>query len=185
MIFSETHKELMIEGEKWLKDNANSCTIVTALVITIVFAAVITVPGGFDNNNGFLILSKDKAFTIFIISDVLAFLSSTSFLLMFLSIITSRFSVIDFLHALPTKFIIGLVSLVISIIFMMVAFGAAFYLVFREKTTWIFASISALSVVPVSLFAYAQFPLLVEMIGSTYGVGILDGLNLIVYTSSR
>ncbi|XP_059669125.1 uncharacterized protein LOC132314259 [Cornus florida] len=64
MIFSETHEDLLKEGEKWLKDTANSCTIVTVLVVTIVFSAVITVPGGSDDKSGLPILSRDKAFVL-------------------------------------------------------------------------------------------------------------------------
>ncbi|XP_040369448.1 uncharacterized protein LOC112189352 isoform X2 [Rosa chinensis] len=46
-LFTKNHKELMKEGEKWMKDTANSCTVLGALVITIVFAAAITVPDDF------------------------------------------------------------------------------------------------------------------------------------------
>ncbi|XP_059665947.1 uncharacterized protein LOC132311840 isoform X1 [Cornus florida] len=172
MIFSETHRDLMKEGEKWLKDTANSCTIVAALVVTIVFAAVITVPGGSDNINGLPIFSKDKAFIIFIISDALALFSSASSLLMFLSILTSRYAEIDFLSTLPKRLIFGLITLFVSIVSMMIAFGATLYLIFGQKKSWILTPISVFSTAPVILFASWQFPLLWDMIKSTYGDGI-------------
>ena len=45
-LFTENHKELMKEGEKWMKETASSCTVVGTLIVTIMFAAAITVPGG-------------------------------------------------------------------------------------------------------------------------------------------
>ncbi|CAH2041844.1 unnamed protein product [Thlaspi arvense] len=51
-VFTEEHKELVAEGEKWMKDTATSCTIAAALIVTIVFAAAITVPGGNNDDNG-------------------------------------------------------------------------------------------------------------------------------------
>ena len=48
----ETHKELVDKGEKWMKEIATSCTVVGALIITIMFAAAITIPGGNDSNTG-------------------------------------------------------------------------------------------------------------------------------------
>ncbi|KAJ0756599.1 putative ankyrin repeat-containing domain-containing protein [Helianthus annuus] len=43
MVFTREHKELVIEGEKWMKETAQSYTITAALITTIVFAAAITV----------------------------------------------------------------------------------------------------------------------------------------------
>ncbi|KAL0008147.1 hypothetical protein SO802_009649 [Lithocarpus litseifolius] len=42
--FTENHKDMRKDGEKWMKDTATSCTVVGALIITIMFAAVFTVP---------------------------------------------------------------------------------------------------------------------------------------------
>ncbi|XP_075673134.1 uncharacterized protein LOC142642624 isoform X2 [Castanea sativa] len=56
-LFAEEHKKLLKEGEKWMKSTATSCMLVATLIATVVFAAVITVPGGENNNteNDFLI----------------------------------------------------------------------------------------------------------------------------------
>ncbi|XP_044478623.1 uncharacterized protein LOC123205671 [Mangifera indica] len=51
-IFMEDHKKLAEEGEKWMKDTANSCMIVTTLIATVVFAAAFTVPGGNVGDTG-------------------------------------------------------------------------------------------------------------------------------------
>ena len=45
-LFTESHKELVKEGEKWVKETSSSCTLVGALIVTIMFAAAITVPSG-------------------------------------------------------------------------------------------------------------------------------------------
>ncbi|KAM3742127.1 hypothetical protein ACB098_07G047300 [Castanea mollissima] len=56
-LFAKEHKKLLKEGEKWMKSTATSCMLVATLIATVVFAAVITVPGGENNNteNDFLI----------------------------------------------------------------------------------------------------------------------------------
>ncbi|XP_052198334.1 uncharacterized protein LOC127805624 [Diospyros lotus] len=60
MLFTEEHKDLEGEGEKWMKDAANSCTIVASLIATIAFAATINGPGGNDDSTGLPIFSKKK-----------------------------------------------------------------------------------------------------------------------------
>ncbi|EXB44303.1 hypothetical protein L484_012223 [Morus notabilis] len=46
-LFTENHKDLVIAGEKWMKDTSGSCSVVGALIVTITFAAAFTVPGEF------------------------------------------------------------------------------------------------------------------------------------------
>ena len=55
-----------------MKDTATSCTVVGALIVTIMFAAVFTVPGGNNQNNGFPIFLNKKLFMVFIVSDALS-----------------------------------------------------------------------------------------------------------------
>ncbi|CAL5365333.1 unnamed protein product [Camellia sinensis] len=170
-VFTDTHQELVKEGERWMKDTATSCTIVAALIVTVVFAAAITVPGG-NNNDGHPYFSKHKAFLIFGIFDALALFSSITSVLMFLSILTARYAEEDFLYALPKRLIIGLVMLFVSILSMMIAFGATLYLMFGDNKVWILAPVVGFSCIPVTLFAVLQFPLLVVMIKSISGSGI-------------
>nr|GMC53956.1 ankyrin repeat-containing protein ITN1-like [Ipomoea batatas] len=171
MVFTEEHKGLIAEGEQWFKDTANSCTVVAVLIATVVFAAAITVPGGSNGDNGYPIFNSETPFTIFAISNTLSLISSTTSVLMFLLILNTRFAEADFLHSLPSKLIIGLVNLFLSIMFMMVAFSSAIYIVFGHKKSWIILPL-AFACLPVGLFASLQLPLLVEMIKSTYGPGI-------------
>ena len=51
-LFLKNHEDMMSKGEKWLKDTVSSCTVVGALIVTIMFAAAFTVPGGNDQNKG-------------------------------------------------------------------------------------------------------------------------------------
>ncbi|KAL6289318.1 hypothetical protein ACE6H2_006828 [Prunus campanulata] len=172
-LFTQNHNKLKEEGEKWMKDTATSCTVVGALTITIMFAAAFTVPGGNNGGTGFPLFLDKKMFMVFIVSDAISLFSSTTSVLMFLGILTSRYAEDDFLKSLPTKMIIGLSTLLISIASMMVAFCSALFIMLHERL-WIVIPIIFLASVPVTLFIWMQFPLLVEIFISTYGGGIFD-----------
>ncbi|KAM1712620.1 hypothetical protein ACFX12_023479 [Malus domestica] len=171
--FTEDHKELHEKGEKWMKDTASSYIIVSTLIITIMFAAAFTVPGGNNQETGFPIFLNEKLFMVFVVSDAISLFSSVTSALMFLSILTSRYAEDDFLKSLPTKMIIGLSTLFISVATMMVAFSSAIFLMLRDKSS-ISTPIIFLASVPVILFVWMQFPLLLEIFVSTSGRGIFD-----------
>ncbi|KAH7846979.1 hypothetical protein Vadar_020376 [Vaccinium darrowii] len=170
-VFSDAHKELVEKGEKWMKDTTSSCTIIASLIATVVFAAAIQVPGG-NNDNGHPIFDQQTAFIVFGIFNALALFSSIASVLLFLSILTSRYAEEDFLATLPKRLIIGLICLFLCILFTMTDFGATLYLVFGENKQWILIPAVALGCLPVTLFCALQFPLLKDMIKSTYGSGI-------------
>ncbi|KAL8466125.1 hypothetical protein ACS0TY_035294 [Phlomoides rotata] len=172
MVFREEHKRLKEEGEKWMKDTANSYIIVAALIVTVVFAAAITVPGGNDSNSGYPMLYKKEAFIVFAISDVGSLFTSITSLLMFLSIMTSRYAEEDFMYALPKRLCFGLLTLFVSIILLMVAFCASTYVVLGRERNWVLILVAALASLPVASFVFLQFPLLVDVVSSTYGRGI-------------
>ncbi|KAI3809255.1 hypothetical protein L1987_25226 [Smallanthus sonchifolius] len=171
-IFTESHENLAKEGEQWMKDRANSGIIVATLIATIVFTSAITVPGGTNGGNGLPIFSERPAFVVFAVSDALALFMSASSMLMFLGILTARYAVQDFLYSLPKRLIIALLSLFLSIIFMMIAFTSILYLVFGDEKRWVLGLVSSLATIPVLLFAFLQFNPLLDIISSTYGPGI-------------
>ncbi|GAY35076.1 hypothetical protein CUMW_283110 [Citrus unshiu] len=175
-MFTEEHEKLVKEGEKWMKDTAQSCSLVAALIITIAFAAAITVPGGSDSR-GMPNYLHEPSFTIFGISNALALFSSVISVLMFLGILTSRFSEEDFLVSLPRKLIIGLVTLFFSIASLMVAFAATVYIVQFHSWKWVIIPMGLLGFLPVFLFVTLQFPLLIEVFSSTYGAGIFPPIK--------
>lgn len=172
MLFTEKHHELKSEGEKWMKDTATSCTIAAALITTVVFAAAFTVPGGLRSESGVPIFLKKTSFILFAISNSVSMFTSTTSLLMFLSILTSRYAEQDFLYVLPKRLCIGLFTLFTSITFMIVAFSAAINVTFRNNSSLFLIPMAALACLPVGSFVLLQFPLLITLMYSTYGPGI-------------
>ncbi|XP_059294651.1 uncharacterized protein LOC132047651 [Lycium ferocissimum] len=167
-LFTEEHKQLLKEGERWMKDTANSCMIVAALIATIVFAAAFTIPGGNNSDIGTPILLKLNAFAAFVTSDALALFSSIVSIIMFLSILTSRYAEDDFLVSLPAKLLFGLTALFVSIVSMLVAFVATFFLVYNNHVAWEPKLITAFAGVPVALFGCLQYKLWFDVAKSTY-----------------
>ncbi|KAI9081511.1 hypothetical protein K1719_036532 [Acacia pycnantha] len=168
-LFREEHRDLMKEGEKWIKKTATSCSVVGALIMTMMFAAAFNVPGGKDQNLGYPLLINQPAFRVFILSNILSLLSSATSVLMFLAILTSRYSEDQFLESLPTKLIFGLSFLFVSIVCMMIAFLSAIDLMLKHTHySWILPII-ILASVPIFLFVRSQFPLLLHTYVSTYG----------------
>ncbi|KAG6392170.1 hypothetical protein SASPL_146383 [Salvia splendens] len=97
-LFVAEHEDLRAEGEKFMKQTAKSCMVVTVLIAMVVFTTAFTVPGRY-NSHGAPILENKRMFVIFPVLEAVATLTS---MLMFLSILT------------PTLFF--------SIVAMMVAF---------------------------------------------------------------
>ncbi|KAM0017486.1 putative ankyrin repeat-containing domain, PGG domain, ankyrin repeat-containing domain superfamily [Helianthus debilis subsp. tardiflorus] len=167
MVFTKEHLDLMKQGETWMKTTAESCSITAALIVTVVFAAAITVPGG-NQESGLPLFKEKTAFTIFAVSNAFSLFTSATALLLFLSILTARFSEKDFLLSLPRRLIFGLLMLFISTTAMMVAFGAILVLVFCDKRPWMLAPICAFACLPISVIVTVKLPLLVDLIQSTY-----------------
>ncbi|KAJ8444787.1 hypothetical protein Cgig2_032112 [Carnegiea gigantea] len=163
MVFRDAHQKLMKDGAQWMKTTATSCTVAAALIATVAFAAVIHAPEG-NNREDPVTLS---AFGVFAVTDAVSLFSSVTAILMFLSILTSRYSQEDFLYALPRGLIFGLSMLFISILTMMAAFAAAIILVFGRVKAVILIPLGGLAVLPVSLFVI--LPLLYQITMSTYG----------------
>ncbi|KAG8385107.1 hypothetical protein BUALT_Bualt03G0007000 [Buddleja alternifolia] len=163
-LFLEKHKDLMKEGEKQMKQTANSCMLVTMLIATVVFTTAFTVPGGY-NNNGTPILNDNKLFMVFPISAAIATLSSLISTFVFLSILTSRYSENDFLKSLPLLLVIGVGTLFVSIVAMMVAFCTC--LLFYQHRLAV-VTILFFVIVPI-MFLVLKYPLLVTILRSIYG----------------
>ena len=50
---TKNHEDMRKDREQWMKETTMSCTVVGALIVTIMFATIFTVPGGNYQNNGF------------------------------------------------------------------------------------------------------------------------------------
>ncbi|XP_059436326.1 ankyrin repeat-containing protein NPR4-like [Corylus avellana] len=167
-LFIKEHKQLKEQGEKWMKDTANYCMLVATLIATVVFAAAFTVPGGNNQEIGTPIFLKSNWFMVFFISDAMALLSSSTSILIFLSILTSRYAEGDFLTSLPARLFFGLTTLFISIASMVVAFSATCFLVYYSEVAWVPIVIITSAGVPVTLFVGLHFQLWADIIRSTY-----------------
>ncbi|GJR84534.1 accelerated cell death 6-like protein [Tanacetum coccineum] len=122
-LFTENHKNLVAESKKWMKGTINQCMVAAVLMATIGFLVVFSVPGGYDQDNGFPLFLHDGHLVVFIVFDAVSFILSSVSMLMFLSLVVSRYTQTDFLESLPQKLTVGLATLFLSIVTMMVAFG--------------------------------------------------------------
>nr|XP_017232850.1 PREDICTED: uncharacterized protein LOC108206924 isoform X2 [Daucus carota subsp. sativus] len=163
-IFDEEHKKLLKEGEKWMKDTAKSCMVVAALTATVMFSSAFTVPGDYDNEGHPNLLNR-ASFDFLTVSQVIGMLSSSTSILMFLSILTSRFNKYAFQHSLPWKLMLGLVALFVSIASMLMAFCLAIHLTYGHA--WLLWFLLLLACVPV-MFICLKFRLLADIIRSTW-----------------
>ncbi|KAG2271602.1 hypothetical protein Bca52824_066157 [Brassica carinata] len=145
-LFKDQHKELVDQGEKWMKDTATSCTVVAALINDV-------------------LLRLYYAISLF---------TSYMSLLMFLGILKSRYREEDFLRSLPTKQIVGLATLFLSMTTMMVSFVVTLMTLVRGRTPWVSAQFMVLAVVPIGMFGVLQFPVLLEIFCSTYFPRVFD-----------
>ncbi|KAG5621852.1 hypothetical protein H5410_007070 [Solanum commersonii] len=167
-LFREENKVLLKEGERWMKDTANSCMLVATLIATMVLAVGFTAPGGYNDDNGIPILLELNGFIVFIISDAVAVFTSIVSIIMFLSILTSRYAEDDFLVSLPAKLLFGLTMLFVSIFSMLLAFAATFFLVYSNHMGWEPKLIAACAGVPLALFGCLQYKLWFDLVKSTY-----------------
>ncbi|KAL5539060.1 hypothetical protein UlMin_044552 [Ulmus minor] len=160
-LFTKNHKDLVAKGEKWMKDTAQSCTVPAALIVTIMFAAVV------------LYYCTKILFKIFIISDAVSLFSSAISVITFLGILTSRFREDDFRRSLPTKMMIGLFTLFLSLVALMICFSAVLLILFHGES-WITYATILLSILPISLYLTMQFGLIFEIFKTTYGRSIFQ-----------
>ncbi|XP_027091113.1 uncharacterized protein [Coffea arabica] len=161
-LFFDAHQELLKNAKEWMKDTSNSCTVVGALVATVSFAAVITVPGGNDNATGIAVLARNKLFMVFLVSNSISLANSAASLLMFLSVQTSRYSEEDFLESLPQTFVRGLFILFIAIVTMMISFGTAIGLSLQSSFKWAHIATFIVACFPAIILGMSHLPLLLQ-----------------------
>ncbi|KAL8249581.1 hypothetical protein R6Q59_006449 [Mikania micrantha] len=167
-LFTKEHKELVTQGEKWMKETASQCIVVGALIATIVFAATFTVPGGYNQNNGIPFFRTKATFVVFVVADAISLILSSASILLFLSILTSRYDERDFLESLSLKLLFGLATLFLSIATMLIAFGVSFLPLYKKGLLWIPILICVLVALPAILYARLQYRLFVDVIRSTF-----------------
>ncbi|XVE73071.1 hypothetical protein DITRI_Ditri11bG0088200 [Diplodiscus trichospermus] len=163
-IFTETHKDLVEKGGKWLTNTSESCSVVAALIATVAFATSTTVPGGVKTEStGKPTFENHPAFEVFAISSLIALSFSVTAVVMFLSILTSRYQEKDFRKDLPRKLLLGLTSLFVSIASVLLSFCAGHFFILKDKLKDAAFPVYAVTCLPVTLFAMAQFPLYIDV----------------------
>ncbi|KAI7725049.1 hypothetical protein M8C21_009103 [Ambrosia artemisiifolia] len=167
-LFTKMHEKLLKDGGNWMKHTASQCMVVATLIATIVFAAAFTLPGGYDQDTGIPFFRREASLIIFVISDAISLICSTTSVLMFLSILTSRYAERDFLEALPRKLVNGITTLFLSIVTMMIAFSASFFVLYHKKLKWMPITITALASVPVVFYVFLQQDLFRDVVKAAY-----------------
>ncbi|KAI5446175.1 hypothetical protein KIW84_014144 [Lathyrus oleraceus] len=180
-LFSKEHEKLRENAESWMKKTAESCMLISTVIATGVFTAALSLPGGTNDDTGKPNYLAKTSFLVFAVSDASALISSSTAILIFLSILVSRYGECDFYKSLPLKLIFGLIALFISITSMMVAFSSAFFIIYYHGSKWVPSSIALLSFLPILLYIGLQFSLFSDIIYSTYYWRMLSkpGKNMI------
>lgn len=158
VLFEEVHEKLRKNGEKWMRNTANSCMLVATLIGGIMYS-------GQQDDHG---SEKSNLALAYSVSTAIALFSSLTSLIMFVSILTSRYSYDDFYFWLPIRLMIGITSLFISIAAMMVAFCASFSLKYQNHPgipliAVLFGSFTCLAI----LYGLAKYRLLYDIVKST------------------
>ncbi|RYQ81460.1 hypothetical protein Ahy_Scaffold1g107381 isoform C [Arachis hypogaea] len=177
-IFMEQHKELAKEGEKWAKETAGAFSIVGTLITTILFAAAFTLPGGNNQHNGEPMFLHDWAFNVFIVADAISLFASSTSVLIFIGILTSRYAEKDFLQVLPWKLLAALVALFLSVVCMMVAFCAALLAMLKGKAYHpLLIGAIVLASIPIIVFIPSQLRLFVGIFDSTIRSNVCSSIK--------
>ncbi|XP_030493058.2 uncharacterized protein LOC115709161 [Cannabis sativa] len=154
-LFTKSHTNLAKEAEKWMKENAEISLIVATIIVTVIAQEAFNIYG--NNNQVPLIL---------LLSNSIAMSSSITSIILFLTILISRFTETELFKPLPCSFIGGIISLFISVTFMMVSFCVTSFTSSRPNSLPYITI--ALQLFPITLFGYLVFPVLRDLVHSTF-----------------
>lgn len=140
-VFTEKHAALLAESKIWMKSTSDSCMLIATIILTVVYAAAFTVPGGTSEVTGLPLLVKGAWLTLFFIFEAVALFGATMCIITFWSITTSGFEEYQFLHILPYQLKLGFTSLFVSLIGAISAFMSAYHLMLVEPRDWLVKSV--------------------------------------------
>jgi hypothetical protein len=165
-----------------MKNTAESCSVVAALIAGLSFATSGSVPGG-NKDTGKPALEGQPAFVGFAVSSLIGLYFSGTALIMFLSILTSKKQIEDFSGNLPRKLLGGLTSLFVSIVAMFISFCAGHFFVLTDKYGKhdILVELYIVFSLPVIYYAIVQLPLyfdLIQVIWRKVPPPSIKGVNL-------
>lgn len=150
-VFSKEHERLLEKCQTWVRNTADSCMLIATIMLTLVFTAAFSVPGGNNQETGVPILLARNWFTCFLVFEAVALLGSTLSIMVFWSITTSSLEEDRFLRELPRQLKTGLAGMMISLVGSLSAFMSAYFLVFISVRGWlvkIFVILGSILVLP-------------------------------------
>ena len=163
-LFASTNEALRIRAIEWLRHTSEGCSVLAVLIATVAFAAAYTMPGGPNQSTGLPVLLFEPLFLVFTGTDVLSLTFALMAVVIFLSILTAPFRLMDFKNSLPNKLMFGFTFLFLSISMMMISFSATIVLMIRSKQRWTKIILYSLSFFPVVIFALAYLPLYISLL---------------------
>ncbi|GKV34312.1 hypothetical protein SLEP1_g42689 [Rubroshorea leprosula] len=132
-VFYREHQELITNMEEWGKKTAKSYSLASVLIVTIMFAALFTVPGGIDEETGIPKLLHIKQLSGFLLCDAVSFITASTSFFGFLSVLTLTYKRSGPRGALPFQMLFAISSLSISIATMILAFIFALVMMLENK----------------------------------------------------
>jgi hypothetical protein len=162
-LFARTNEALRTRAVEWLRHTSEGCSVLAVLIATVAFAAAYTIPGGPNQSTGLPVLLSQPLFLVFTGTDVLSLTFALSAVVIFLSILTAPFRLIDFKDSLPNKLMFGFTCLFLSISMMMISFSATIVLMISSKQRWTKIILYSISFFPVAIFALAYLPLYISL----------------------
>ncbi|KAI3911943.1 hypothetical protein MKW98_010887 [Papaver atlanticum] len=146
-VYSETHRDLREQGERWVKEGSSNCMLISTLIATVMFASAFTVPGGNDSHSGRPILLENQDFSPFLHYVGLSFFFSLISLGLSLSIHAAAFNEHDFFFRLPLRSVFVVTALFNSITFTICASFQAYMLItgWTGPLVWLYFDIGVAS----------------------------------------
>ncbi|KAK4732950.1 hypothetical protein R3W88_025938 [Solanum pinnatisectum] len=139
-LFEKNHLEIRKEAEDAIRNLANSALILATLLCTVNFAAIFTIPGGFDQKTGLPIFLQNLKHELWMLIFYLgaALISSVVTIGTLLSFILCKFHSDDFYISLPTRVVIAMVSVFYATTFSVLACVQTLNLdnIFLNKDVW-------------------------------------------------
>ncbi|XP_076946818.1 uncharacterized protein LOC143618505 [Bidens hawaiensis] len=125
------HKKVISSGTDWICQTINQSMVVAALVCTIGFSILYSIPGGFDQNIGLPIFRENNIFVWFILLEAISFLLAGISMLIFISVILARYE--HHKEILLERWLAGQEALFASLAASTAAFLSGTFLLYRNN----------------------------------------------------
>ncbi|KAF7142837.1 hypothetical protein RHSIM_Rhsim05G0188900 [Rhododendron simsii] len=140
-LFEDTHSGLRKDAEEALKSMNGSLLLVSALIGTVNYAAVFTLPGGFNSDRGRPVLygtDKERDLLLFLWFTGVALYAAFLSLVEMIVIQLSKFASSDFFTALPFRYIVTITALYVSVLFTILACFEAYDIIDLHINVYVF-----------------------------------------------